>query len=200
MKKILTAICLLSLFLFAMSCTSNKQVIKEREEAKRDLGEIYLREGKSSEALREFIQAEEIYPDDPFLQNDLGLAFLAKKKYDIAIGHFNKAIKLKPDYAPARNNLGTVYLSKKDWDTAIECFKKVATDLIYLTPQFPLSNMGWAYYNKKEYMLSEKYYQEALTIDPDFLIAMRGLGRTYTQQGRIKEAIGILEKADKVIQ
>ena len=51
------------------------------------------------------------------------------------------------------------------------------------------------YYNKKEFKLAEKYYQDTLKIEPEFAIALRGLGKTYIATGRIPEAVMILEKA-----
>jgi type IV pilus assembly protein PilF len=180
-----------------LACTSNLQVRKKQGEAARNLGEVYYRQGNYTEALREFLKAESLYPDDPFLQNDLGLTYKAKKKPDLAITHFKKALTLKPDYAPAKNNLGTVYLDKGEWDAAIEYFKEVGESLVYASPHLPLSNLGWAYYNKKAYEQAEKYYLEALEIAPQFINALRGLSLTYMAMGKVPEGIEILETAVK---
>ncbi len=186
------------LILCVVSCAGNLELRKKQEEASRNVGEAYLGQGDYTAALKEFLKAEKLYPHDPHLQNDLGLTYMAKGKLDIAINHFKKAVKIKPDYAPARNNLGTAYLAKKDWDAAIANFNEVTGDLLYATPHYPFSNLGWAYYNKKEYNLSEKYYLEALKIEPGFVVALRGLGRTYIAMGRISEAVANLEKAVKI--
>jgi len=178
-----------------LACTSNLQVRKKQGEAARNLGEVYFRQGNYTEALREFLKAESLYPDDPFLQNDLGLTYKAKKKPDLAITHFKKALALKPNYAPARNNLGTVYLDEGEWDTAIPYFEKVAENLVYASPHLPLSNLGWAYYNKKAYEQAEEYYLEALEVAPKFINALRGLGLTYMSMGRISKGVEILEIA-----
>ncbi len=185
------------LILGGVSCTANLEMKKKQAEASRNLGEAYYRQGNYPEALGELLKSETIYPGDPFLQNDLGLTYMAMKKMDLAIKHFKKAIEIKPDYAPAINNLGTAYLNKKEWDTAIRYFKEVTENLLYATPHFALSNLGWAYYNKKEYVLAEKFYLKALEIDPKFVSALAGLGKTYTAMGRSSEAVATLEKAVK---
>ena len=185
---------LVSIF-FLVSCGANLEVRKGQEEASRNLGEAYMGQGDYTAALREFLKAEKLYSKDPYLQNDLGLAYMAKEKIDLAIDHFKKAVEIKPDYAPAKNNLGTAYLAKKNWDDAIACFKGITGDLLYATPHYSLSNLGWAYYNKKKYELAEKYYQDALKIEPEFVIALRGLGKTYIAMGRIPEAVTVFEKA-----
>ena len=180
-----------------VSCAANLEVRKKQEKASRNLGETYMQKGDYTSALRELLKAEKIYSEDPYLQNGLGLTYMAKGKLDIAIDHFKKAIKLKPDYSPAKNNMGTAYLVKKEWDTAIVCFKGVTEDLLYATPHFPLSNLGWAYYNKKDYKLAEKYYLDALKVEPGFVIALRGLGLTYLKTGKVSEAVIAFEKAVK---
>ena len=185
---------LVSIF-FLVSCAPNLELIKNQEEASRNLGEAYMGQGDYTAALREFLKAEKLYSKDPYLQNDLGLVYMAKAKPDIAIDHFKKAVEIKPDYTPAKNNLGTAYLAEKRWDDAISCFKEITGDLLYATPHYPLSNLGWAYYNKKEYRLAEKYYQDALKIEPGFAIALRGLGKTYIAMGKIPEAVAVFEKA-----
>ena len=188
-----------SMFLvfFLVSCAANLELRKNQEEAFRDLGEEYMGQGDYTTALRELLKAEKLYSKDHRLQNDLGLVYMAKGKPDIAIDHFKKAIKIKPDYTPAKNNLGTAYLNQKKWDDAITCFKEIAGDLLYATPYYPLSNLGLAYYNKKEYELAEKHYQDALKIEPRFVIALQGLGKTYIAVGKFKEAVVTLEKAVK---
>ena len=186
------------IFIFGcVSCAGNLEMQKKQAQASRNLGEAYYRQRNYPEALGEFLKSETIYPGDPFLQNDLGLTYMAMKQLDLAVKHFKKAIEIKPDYAPAINNLGNAYLNKKEWDTAIKYFTEVTENLLYATPHFPLSNMGWAYYNKKDYALAEKFYLKALDIDPKFINALAGLGKTYTAMGRGSEAVTTLEKAVK---
>jgi len=195
-KRFVLSLSLLLIFCIA-SCAANTEVRKKQGEASRNLGEAYMQQGDFSSALREFLKAEKIYSKDPLLQNDLGLAYMAKDRLDLAIKHFKKAVKLKPDYVPAKNNLGTAYLAKKEWDVAIACFKEIVDDVLYATPHYPLTNLGWAYYNKQEYEVAEKYYSEALKLEPDFIIALRGLGQNYMAMERAADAVAMLEKAVK---
>ncbi len=183
--------------LFFSACASNSKKESERQEAEaaRNLGEAYLAQGNFTLALRELLKAESLNPEDPFVQNYLGLAYMGKEKLDTAITHFQKALAINPGYAPARNNLGTAYVAKQDWDAAIDTFKQVADDILYATPHFPLSNLGWAYYNNGNYELAEQYYKEALDIEPEFPIAQKGLARTYMAMSRPAEAVDTLEKA-----
>ena len=177
-----------------VSCLSNVQVEKQQSEAYRNIGEAYIEQGDYTSALKQFLMAEKLYADDPFLQNNLGLAYLARGRVDLAIRHLKKAIDLNPDYAPARNNLGRAYVAKGDYDAAIPYFLALTENLIYATPHYPLSNLGWIYYNKKEYDRAEAYYKEALDVNPTFINALLGLGRTYLARGKISDSIQTLEK------
>lgn len=175
--------------------TASQDNNKLQAEAQRNLGEVYIAQGQYTNALQELLRAEALYADDPFLQNSLGTAYAAKGRIDQAIVSFNKALSLKPDYAAARNNLGGAYLLQKNWDAAITCLKELTKDLLYATPHYALYNIGWAYYNKKDYVNAEMYYQQALEIEPDYARAHWGLGVIYLTSGKLDSALGHFEKA-----
>lgn len=168
---------------------------KASAEATRNVGEAYLNGGNLMAALRELKKAEALDPDDHITQYDLGLVYYARERYDQAIPHLERAVKLKPDYAPAINSLGNVYAAKGDWDKAIEAYEQIIEDAFYGTPYFALSNMGLAYYHKKDYPKAEKYFFEALKMSPDFTNALGGLGTTYIAMGRYQDAVVRLERA-----
>ncbi len=166
--------------------------------ATREIGEAYMRQGDYTAALRELAEAQKLNPEDPIVHNDLGLCYMAKERMPDAIAHFKKAVALKPGYAPARNNLGTAYLTLKEWDAAIAIFKEITKDVLYATPHYPLANLGLAYYHKGRYQTALKYYKEALRIQDDFVIALRGAGRTYLAMNQGRFALRYLERAIKL--
>ena len=163
--------------------------------ATREIGEAYMRQGDYTSALRELTKAESLNPEDPFVHNSMGLCYMAKKRMPDAISHFQKAVALKPSYTPARNNLGVAYLTVEEWDRAIETFKEITKDALYATPQFPLSNLGLAYYRKGDYPTSLTYYKEALKLQPDLVNALFGTGRTYLAMNQGRLALRYLEQA-----
>lgn len=186
---------LLALLLLLFACSTTSTSVKERAEGKRKLGMQLMSQGETTEGLKQLLEAEKVYADDPDLQNDLGYAYLAKEKPELAVGHFQKALRLKPDFGEARNNLGVTYLELGNLDAAIAALLPLTEDLLYPTPHFPLTNLGLAYYRKGQYGESVRYYLAALKERPRFLKAMRGLGLTYMAMGKGVEAVGILRKA-----
>lgn len=202
---------LILLLIIAIACAPSAETLKKRETAitARSLGERYMLEGDYPKAIKELSRAEKLNPKDPMTQNYLGLSFRASAQktrnpssqnqfLELALKHYKKALTLDPDFSIARNNLGNVYMDLGRLDEAIASYKEVTKDLTYDTPFYPLSNLGWAYSNKGEYETAEKYYLDALKLEPRFLLAMLGLGRTYVAMGKMADAVGVLEKAAEV--
>ena len=183
------------LLLSLTACAASKELKKQQAKAARQVGEVHLRQGNYTAALRELLKAEKLYPKDHILQYDLGIAYKQKERVDLAIKHFKKAIKMKPDFAAAINNLGTAYFDKGDYDAAIASFKEVSEDLLYMTPHFAYYNLGRAYFMKKEYVLSEEYFLKAIDIEPRFIEPLVELGRTYLAMGRNSEAMAAFKSA-----
>jgi len=190
--------------LFAVACTSTAEKQKKQAAAYRELAEAYFIERQYTRALQELLKAEKLRPEDALIQNGLGLVYMMKDKYDLSEKHFKHAIKLQPDYAEAINNLATVLLSQAKWDEAIIYLADLSQNLVYTTPQYPLLNLGWAYFNKKDFAQAEKYYKLALKHyddgfpkDMTYIKALGGLGRTYTATGKFAEALGSFGKAVK---
>ena len=80
------------------------------------------------------------------------------------------------------------------WDEAIPILEEVANDILYVTPHYPLANLGWAFYNKKDYKRAEANLNRALELWPNFTIAKIHLGRVYLATGRLNQARAIFEK------
>ncbi|PID73825.1 MAG: hypothetical protein CSB33_01770 [Desulfobacterales bacterium] len=187
---------LLSSFL-SVSCGGSvtPEMKKKQMEAARDVGEVYMNESQFTLALKELLRAEALDPSDPALQNNLGLTYLAKEMPAKAAAHFKKALKYKPDYTAARNNLGFALLVMEKWKEAIGVLEQVLGDVLYTTLHFPLTNLGWAYYNLGEYEKAADYYERALEKQGRYVVAMRGLARTYRRMERYREALEVLNQA-----
>lgn len=166
---------------------------KKRADASVNLAEIYLKDGNTALAMQELVKAQKLNPDDPFIYNTFGMIYIEKENYALAAQSFEKALEMKPDYPEARNNLGSAYLGLEQWDKAIPIFKSLIGDILYTKPHFPLTNLGWAYYNKGDYKTAESYLKEALEMQPDFARAQMHLGRVYLATGRLNQARKMFE-------
>ena len=181
--------------LFIISCTKNNSLIIKQAKDRRNLGIAYMRENKFTEAYKELEESKKLNPDDPHIHYCLGIFYYKKKDFDKALSEYKTSLKLKPDFAAAHNNIGLIYLHKKDWDTAIFHFKKLINNYVYATPQFPLTHLGTAYYNKKKYHIALTYYLKALDIDPDYANALIGIGNVYIALKDYDKALSFFNQA-----
>jgi len=191
MKQFLMCIVLIALTITA--CTSVPRDDDRLAEAVKRQGDAFLLQGDYTAALSTLLEARKMKPEDPYLLNSLGLAYMGKNKDDLAIPAFKKALDLKPDYTEALNNLGAAYLRLKKWDLAISAFKQVLEDLVYPTPQFPMSNLGRAYLENQNYTQAEFWFSRALDTSPGFVTAAHGLSQVFLETGRVNQAIHFLK-------
>lgn len=195
-------------FMFCgLCCAGPNQEIVKKARGHRDLGISYLNEGNLSAAMKELQEAENLYADDPELQNALGSVYHTRgiqpdypcERSDNKISdinminnaeiHYKKAIKLNNNYSEAHNNLGVLYLNMGRYDDAINEFNSALQNMSYSTPERAYVNMGWAYYKKKDYKEAELNLRKAIQSAPDFFIAHYNLGILYRDTGNYKEAI-----------
>lgn len=81
-------------------------------EARANLGNVLLRQGKVAEAVAELEGALQIAPDSAQAHNNLGYALIrTSDRLGEAISLFEKAVQLKPDYAEAHCNLGAALVA-----------------------------------------------------------------------------------------
>jgi type IV pilus assembly protein PilF len=201
--RLLSLFLVLLLSVFACASTKEKQEKQGKQAvAYRELAEAYLFERQYTLALQELLKAEKLRPDSALIHNDLGLVYMEKDKLELSVQHFKKAVELKPDYPEAINNLARALLEQEKWDEAILYLKELIKNLVYTTPQYPLLNLGWAYFNKKDYVQAEKYYKQAimhyddgLTRDMTYIRALGGLGRTHIATGNFAQALSALSLA-----
>ena len=196
MKHHLIWVSLLGFLVFACtSTTGDSRKESGLAEAVQIQGEALLLQGDYTAALSKLLEARRMTPENPYLLNSLGLAYMGKKRDDLAVSAFEKALDLKPDYTEALNNLGAAFLRQKKWEQAILAFEEVLDDLLYPTPQYPLSNLGWAYLGKQDYPRAESYFSQALDVVPGFVTASHGLALVYLQSRQVDKAIAFLTNA-----
>lgn len=152
-----------------------------------DMGERLLAAGEVSQALQYLTWAEKRMPKDPVVQYDLGLAYGARGMHGEAASHFRKAISLKQDYSEAYNALGALYAEQGDLDQAVYNLEKALENPLYITPHFPLYNLGRVYEKKSDWETALAKYKEAVRLYPYY-------GTAYYRIGQICE---VLKRGDE---
>ena len=176
-------------------CAAERAFRERQARSFRDRGEAYLAANQTSKALEQFLQALEIYPDDPSLHYDLALAYDMKGSLDKTEYHLKEAIKLKPDYSDAYNYLGFVYFGQGKVNEAIKCYQKALDNELYLNAQDAHMNLGVAYLSLKDYRKAILHLDEAIRLVPNFAAAYNSLGKAYEGLRQYNKARFNYEKA-----
>ena len=165
----------------ALACTSNNYI------AYNHLGNVLLQQGKVDEAISNYHEALQIYPNYAADEGNLGDALLQQGNVDGAISHYQKALQIKPDFAEAWYNLGNALLQQGRVDEAIPGIQqalKIKPDLAEA-----YNKLGNALFQQRDMDGAIANYQKALQIKPDYVDACNNLGLVLLQKGKPDEAI-----------
>jgi type IV pilus assembly protein PilF len=184
-----------ALALLLAGCATDKAFREKQARGFRDRGERFLANDQTSQALEQFLNALEIYPDDPYLHYDLALTYDMKGMFYKTEYHLKEASRLKPDYSDAYNYLGFVYFRDGKVDEAIKYYHKALGNELYLNPQDAHLNLGVAYLSRKEYHKAMLHLEEAIRLVPDFTAAYNNLGKAYEGLGQYDRARVMYERA-----
>lgn len=183
---------LLVLLLSSLAACANTARLKSQAGNHINIGSAYLGAAQYNSAMKEFMEAERLTPDDPKVHFLLGIAYHGRGLDDKAIGAFQRAIELNPDDSAAYNFLGAIYLGKGRLDDAIVAFNKALSNPLYNTPATALYNLGRVYYEKGQYDSALKRYRDAAAGEPDTVLMPlieRDMGRVLLAKGDLEEAI-----------
>jgi len=105
------------------------------------LGEIYSRQGRPDEAIREYQIVLSLNYDYDFAHNNLGIVYAQQGRLDEAAKEFQEVLRLKPGNAHAHNNLGVIYDQQGRLDEATKEYQAA----LRLNPEH-----ADAYYNSEQ--------------------------------------------------
>jgi tetratricopeptide (TPR) repeat protein len=129
-----------------------------------------------------------------------GAVFFQREYLDQAESSFRLALRDDPSSAEALYGLGSVYLKQQKTGEARDSFERA----IKLHGSYPdtvpnaWNNLGLLATQQGRMADAIPYFQEALKLNPDHLIALDNLGNAYRQQKRWDEARGVLQRAVRV--
>jgi tetratricopeptide (TPR) repeat protein len=143
--------------------------------AQNTVGLIFFARGQWDEAVAQFQNVLEIYPNFADAHCNLGSALFQRGQPDEGVAQFQKALEINPYLAEAHSNLGSVFLGKGQLDDAVAQFKEV----LKITPNSFSTHysLGDALFRKGQLEEAISQFQEALRLKPDFRSAEDGLAK-----------------------
>ncbi|MGA2137835.1 MAG: tetratricopeptide repeat protein, partial [Verrucomicrobiia bacterium] len=158
-----------------------------------NLGNVFLREGKISDAIRYYEQALRIKPDYVEMQCNLGLALAQVGKIQEAMEHYEQALRIRPDLAMAHCNLGVALAQAGRIPEAIEHLQQA----LRIRPDYAEAhyNLGTALARLGRLPEAVGHWEQALRIKPDYAEVHYNLAVALVQLDRLPEAIEQYEQS-----
>jgi tetratricopeptide (TPR) repeat protein len=156
----------------------------------------------AAERLAKALPFHGVIEDQEFRRNYLsyGAVFFQREYFDQAAGSFRFALRDDPSSAEALYGLGSVCLKQGKNSEAVESFERVTKLHASYPDTLPnaWNNLGLLATREGRTAEAILYFQEALRMNPEHLIALDNLGSAYRQQKQWNEARSVLERAVKV--
>jgi len=96
---------------------------RDRDDLRRDLGNLYYAEDRHAEALAEYREAVRIDPGASTNHYSLGQGYLQLENYSAAESEFRAVLRLEPDSPYGNYGQGLVFSKRQDFEEAIEKFE-----------------------------------------------------------------------------
>jgi type IV pilus assembly protein PilF len=150
----------------AQSQASREQQLEKIAAANLNLGVAYMQQGKYRQALDKLNRAKLAKNDYAPVYNALGLLHQKLGENEIAESNFKKAIELNPDDSLSLNNYGLFLCQNKRFEEADAIFLEAADNPFYKTPEIAITNAGTCALSNNQPDIAEKYFREALRLNP----------------------------------
>jgi protein O-GlcNAc transferase len=165
------------------------------------LGIVYMQDGRYDDAARELSLAMQMHPNNADGWATLGSLYRKTDKLPEAADALREAIRQMPDQPDPHLTLATV-LAQQGHAAEAAAERKTGAQLerVAMTRQRALvsTNSGNALLQKGQVADAVERYQEALSDDPNYAEAHRGLAKALDRQGKEAEAAAERQRADEL--
>jgi tetratricopeptide (TPR) repeat protein len=161
-------------------------------------------EGKFDEGIAKFNEVLAKVPKCHECQNGIGDIHYKKKEYDQAEAAYKKALEIKPDQAEAYMGLANVYNAQKKFDQASEAGAQAQKLLSASTGAggaaggggnaSAVFNQGVVAWNAGKIPDAQKFFEQAVSLNPKLADAHYWLGMANVNQGKLPEAVKYFEE------
>ena len=153
-----------------------------------ELGANYYSRRQYDVALDELGLALRALPSYGPAHNILGLVYMELKEDAKAAQSFEQALKIDPNDSDANNNYGWFLCQHGDPAKALGYFDAAQRNPLYSTPERALVNAGICSRKMNDPVGAEKYFRQALAIQPKQGQALYNLADLSFQRGKLEES------------
>ena len=150
------------------------------------LGNALRAVGRATEAEQCYRRAIELDPKCTSAFNNLGLLLYERGDFDAAVAHCRRAVELAPRLAEAHNNLGNALRGLRRFEAAESALRRAVELEPTAARETNLANVLADLGRADE---AEQGYRAALERNPEFALALHGLGARLLQRGEVTAAV-----------
>ena len=173
-------------------CYAVVQAQPSDPQAHYELGCALLEQGQTPDAIRSFQTAIQLLPTFLGAYINLGVAFIQQNQAEDAIRCYHAALELQPHAAIVYGNLGYAYAEIGQAQTSAYYTALCnALEMVALKPHWAEAhrNLGLAYRQLGKLEDAIASFQQAMTLQPNFLVAQADLYNALTHQVLQQQAI-----------
>ena len=154
---------------------------RSHADACNNLGDIFLKQGKSAEAADCFAQALQLDPLNANAHYNLGNIFYSQGRLDEAAASYQRALHCNPSHPAMHINLGNTLKDQGQYEQAITSYHHA----LRLSPNHPdaHNNLGLAFMAQGEFDQAGNSFREALRLKPSHPMAQWNLSCLRLLQG-----------------
>jgi Flp pilus assembly protein TadD len=141
----------------------------------------FEKQGRFTDALRDFQRARSLWPRNPTLLNAIGLCLTRLYRLGEAVEVFDEAIQLEPRYAPSYHRKGIALGMMGDLDGAQRTHERVLA--LYPRNDQALASLASVLARKGELGRARDYARRALNVDPEQGTAIAALAMAENAGG-----------------
>lgn len=146
---------------------------------------IYLKRGQLQYAKEKIDKAMELDDDDANVNNIMALYQWRVKQMDEANKYFRKAISIAPNNPESLNNYAVFLCEKGEIEQAVKYYDRAVAIPLYASKIQAYTNAGKCLAKKKETNRAEKYFSEALNLNPYYPEAALEMAKITASSGRL---------------
>lgn len=158
------------------------------------LGSNYLQRGQLDVAKEELDKALRVAPQSSQANNIMAVLQWRLKNYSEAERYFRKALENDEKNASAHHNYGAFLCDRGELDQSVRHFNAAAADPLYPYAAEVNLNAGVCLMKKPAPGPAEKYFREALRLNPRLPGALYQMARISWDSGQSLSARGFLER------
>jgi tetratricopeptide (TPR) repeat protein len=165
-----------------------------RARAHHSVGATHLREGRIALAIRELRAAEQLNPQDKWIQLALAEAYRRKNLSEDSERHLSRALTIDPTFQDARLTLSGLYIQMQRYPQAIQHAQLLIDDPTFPKPWEALTNKGYALMMLDRGAEAREALQLALEYHERYWRAQLNLGILDAQEGKRLDAMERFER------